>query len=208
MIIFLGLALLAWGLRDMRGFFSNPVRSVFAVLVVIQSLSAAWTVYQTPPHFEHEHRFDLARWHAYTFETIFVLAAYGDRKLILAWDENMPLRWVGVALYLIGLALSFWANISWVRHLQSAGELAMDNPVMIFEGPFKWIRYPAMVSLTFYCLGFALMFRSWTGLVLMLPLIWGIINRINNMEKIFETRYSRNWPIRRHTSKRLIPYVY
>ena len=206
--IFLGLALLAWGLGYLPSYFSSPVRTSFAIIVAIQSLFQAWVVYAKPPHAEPEHRLDLARWHAYLFETIFVLAAFGDRRGILAWDENISLRWVGVAIYLTGLALSFWSNITWLNHLRREGERAKEIPVLIFEGPFQWIRYPSLLSLAFYCLGFTFMFRSWVGLVLMLPLIWGIINRINNIEKVFEVRYKKVWAMRRHSSKRIIPYLY
>jgi len=206
--IFWGLAFLAWGPAYLAAYFSNPVRTSFAVIVAVQSLFQAWVVYKTPPHAQPEHRLDLARWHAYMFETIFVLAAFGDRRDILAWDENIPLRWVGMAIYLIGLALSIWSNITWLNHLHREGQRAKEISALIFEGPFQWIRYPSLLSLTFYCLGFTLMFRSWVGLVLMLPLIWGIINRINNVEKVFEVRYKKIWAIRRHTSKRIIPYLY
>jgi len=206
--IFLGLALLAWGPSYLAGYFSNPVRTSFVVIVAVQSLFIAWIVYRMPPHTGPEHRLDLARWHAYMFETIFVLAAFGDRRGILTWDENMPLRWAGVGIYLIGLTLSIWSNITWVNHLRREGARAMENPVLIFEGPFKWIRFPSLLTLTIYCLGFVLMFRSWVGLVLMLPLMLGIINRIRSMEKVFEVRYKRIWAMRRHTSKRFIPYLY
>jgi protein-S-isoprenylcysteine O-methyltransferase Ste14 len=206
--IFLGLALLAWGVEDLTGYFSNLVRAIFVAVVVLQSLFGAWIVYRTPPHPGQEHRFDLAHWQSYVFETIFVLASFGDRRNILAWDENMPLRWLGMGLYLIGFALSCWANITWVNHLRRERERAMAIPVLIFEGPFRWIRYPSLLSLAFYCLGFALMFRSWVGLVLMLPLFWGIVNRIDSTEKIFEQRYKRTWALRRHASKRIIPYLY
>ncbi len=84
----------------------------------------------------------------------------------------------------------------------------MKHPVLLFEGPFKQIRYPFMVHLVFYCLGFSILFRSWIGVVLIIPLIGGIINRINNLEKIFEVQYKSIWPLRRHTSKRIIPYLY
>ena len=206
--IFLGLALLAWGPAHLIAYFSNPVRTGFAGIVAIQSVFTAWIVYVTPPHAGPEHRLDVARWHAYIFETIFVLAAFGDRRGILTWDENLALRWTGAAIYLIGFALSVWSNTTWTNHLRREGERAKEIPVLIFDGPFQWIRYPSLLSLTFYCLGFTLMFRSWAGLVLLLPLIWGIINRIENMEKIFEVRYRKIWPMRRHTSKRFIPFLY
>jgi protein-S-isoprenylcysteine O-methyltransferase Ste14 len=206
--IFLGLAVLAWGAKDIKGFLSNPVRAGFVIVVLAQALINAWMMYRMPPHPGHEHRFDLARWHSYMFETIFVLAAFGDRRYLMVWNENVPLRWLGLGIYLIGLSLSIWANITWVNHLRNEGEHAFAHPVLLFDGPYRWIRYPSMLNLAIYCLGFAIMFRSWLGLILMVPLIWGIINRIDNMEKVFAVEYKRNWPLRRLHSKRLIPYLY
>lgn len=206
--ILMGLPFLAWGLDDLAGFFSNPVRISYIVVVAIQALLHAWMTYTSPPEPPHEHRFDMARWHAYMFETIFVLSAFGDRRNILTWIETPSLRWLGLGIYLIGAALSVWANLTWVNHLRNAGERAFDDPVLLFEGPFKWIRYPSMLALIFYCLGFAIAYRSWIGLALMFPLLAGMINRINNFERIYAEQYQKIWPLRRHTSKRIIPFLY
>jgi len=207
-IVILGLSLLAWGWDDIPAFFTNQSRTAFSFVVLTQSLINATIAYVTPSQPEHEHHFDLARWHSFMFETIFVLAAFGDRRNILVWNDNLPLRWAGLGIYSIGLALSIWANLTWIKHLQREGKRAFENPVLLFDGPFKMIRYPSLVHLVFYCLGFAIIFRSWAGLVLIIPLIGGIINRINNMEKVFEVQYKKIWPLRKHTSKRLIPFLY
>ena len=47
--IYLGLPLLAWGVNDLSGFLSNPVRTGFLVIVIISALISAWLVYITPP---------------------------------------------------------------------------------------------------------------------------------------------------------------
>jgi protein-S-isoprenylcysteine O-methyltransferase Ste14 len=206
--VLLGLAFLAWGLDTLPAFFSSPARAAFSLVVLLQALINAGMAYVSPPEPKHKHRFDLASWHSFLFEAIFVLAAFGDRRNVLAWQENLPLRWVGLGIYLIGYAFSIWTNLTWIKHLQREGPRAMEHPVLLFEGPFKRIRHPSMVYLVLYCLGFAILFRSWLGLILIIPLIGGIINRINNLEKIFEVRYKNIWPLRRHTSKRLIPYLY
>lgn len=207
-LVLLGLAFLAWGLDELPAFFSNPARAAFSFVVLIQSLLNAAMAYVTPPEPKHEYRFDIASWHSFMFEAIFVLAAFGDRRDALVWQENLPLRWAGLGIYLIGYTLSMWTNLTWIKHLQREGSRAMEHPVLLFEGPFKRIRYPFMMYLVFYCLGFAILFRSWIGLVLMIALIGGIVNRINNLERIFEVRYKNIWPLRRHTSKRIIPYLY
>jgi len=206
--IFLGLPLLAWGMDDLHGFLSNPVRAGFFGVVILSALISACLVYVTPPQPEGEPRFDLARWHAYMFETIYVLSAFGDRRGILAWAENPALRWTGLGIYLIGTGISIWSNLTWVNYLRREAERAVDNPALLFEGPFHWIRYPSLLYLAIYCLGYAFMFRSWVGLFLMIPLMAGILNRIDNMEKINAERYKRVWPLRRHTSKKIIPYLY
>jgi protein-S-isoprenylcysteine O-methyltransferase Ste14 len=206
--VLLGLAFLAWGLDALPAFFSNPVRATFSLVVLLQALITAGMAYVSPPEPKYEHRFYLASWHSFMFQAILVLAAFGDRRNVLAWQENLSLRWVGLGIYLIGYAFSIWTNLTWIKHLQREGPRAMEHPVLLFEGPYKRIRHPSMVYLVLYCLGFAILFRSWVGLVLIIPLIGGIINRINNLEKIFEVRYKNIWPLRRHTSKRLIPYVY
>ena len=207
-LIYLGLPLLAWGADDLIGFLSNLVRASFFVVAIVYALIMAWLVYITPPQPDDEHRFDLGRWHAYMFESIIVLSAFGDRRGILAWSENPALRWLGLGIYLIGAGISIWANFTWVNHLRGEAGLAVDNPVLLYEGPFHWIRYPTMLYLAIYCLGFVLMFRSWVGLFMLLPLIAGILNRINRLEKIFAEKYKRTWPLRRHASKKIIPFLY
>ena len=206
--IYLGLPLLAWDTNDIRGFLSNPVRASFCVLVIASAFFSAGLVYITPPRPDGEYRFDLARWHAYMFETIFVISAFGDRRGILAWTENQGLRWAGLGIYLVGTGISIWSNLTWVNHLRREAERAVEEPALLFEGPFHWIRYPSFLYLSIYCLGVVLMFRSWAGLVLMIPLFGGIINRINSLEKIFAEKYKRVWPLRRHTSKKFIPFLY
>jgi len=206
--IYLGLPLLAWGGNDLTGFLSNPVRVGFCVVVIASAFFSGWLVYMTPQHSLEEHRFDLNRWHLYMFETIFVLSAYGDRRSILAWAENPTLRWLGLGIYLIGTGLWAWTNLTWVNHLRREAERAVENPVLLYEGPFHWIRYPTLLILAIHCLGYVLIFRSWVGLFLMIPLIIGIINRIDLMEKIFAEKYKRTWALRRHTSKKFIPFLY
>jgi protein-S-isoprenylcysteine O-methyltransferase Ste14 len=202
------LPLLAWGVDDLPGFFSNQVRITFAIIVMMQALITAWMVYITPPQPKHEHPLDLTHWQIDMYHFVFILAAFGDRRNILVWSENPPLRWVGLGIYLIGTMLSIWANLTWVNHLRREIGRAYVDPALLVDGPFKFIRHPGLLSLFIYSLGFSLAFRSWVGLVLLVPLAAGFIHRINNMEKDFAEQYKDIWYLRRHTSKRLFPFLY
>lgn len=202
------LPLLGWGMNDLSGFFSNQARSAFAMIVLMQALLGAWLVNIAPPQPKREPHIDMTHWQIDMYHVIFILAAYGDRRMVLAWAENMPLRWVGLGIYLVGVALSLWANLTWINHLRNGVEGAQVHPVLLFNGPYKYIRHPGLLCLVIYSLGFALAFRSWVGLVLLIPLIAGFTHRIKNMELDFAEQYKQLWPLRRHTSKRLFPFLY
>ena len=206
--IFLGLPLIAWGMDASSAFFANPARICFACAVGLQAALSAWLLYSSPPRQPAAHLYNISHLHANLFEAILIVSAFGDRRNLVIWGESAVLRWVGVGIYLCGLALSVWSNVTWVRHLRSAGAAAAKDPVLLFEGPFKWIRYPSMVYLFVYTAGAATLFRSWIGLVLLLPLIGAIVNRVNNLDRMYAEQYKKIWPLRRHTSKRLIPYLY
>jgi protein-S-isoprenylcysteine O-methyltransferase Ste14 len=204
--IMLGLALLAWGVDDLVGFFSNPVRTGIAALALIQALLTGWMIYQMPerPHQAH----DPEHWHYSLSELIFILSAFGDRRNVLIWTENPALRWVGLGLYLLAAVYSAWANLTWLNHLRREAERACDHPVLLTEGPFKWIRYPSLLGLIFYSLGFALAFRSWVGLFFLIPLTILILRRVNLWDQTYAARYKHLWALRSQNSKRLIPFLY
>jgi hypothetical protein len=59
-----------------------------------------------------------------------------------------------------------------------------------------------------YSLGFAIAFRSWSGLVFMIPLNYISLRRINILEKIYAEHYKLARELRCQMSKRIIPFVY
>lgn len=206
--ILLGLPLLAWGLDNIPSFFTHPIRIAFALIVALEALVHAWLVYITPPQPEQEPFFDLARWQAYMFETIFVVASFSDRRNILVWEDTLPLRCAGLGIYVLAESFAIWARFTWAHYLRRHPTPAIDDPVLFTGGPYQWLRHPVMLSLFFRCLGFAIAFRSWSGLVLLLALATGIYNRVHNLEKVFARRYPRQWPERSRSSWRVVPWVY
>ena len=202
------LPLLAWGVDDLPGFFSNQVRMTFAVIVMVQALIGAWLVYIIPTQPNHEQPIDLAHWQIDMYHFIFILAAYGDRRAILVWAENPSVRWAGLGIYLAGAVLSVWATLTWVNHLRRETGRVQADPVLLFDGPYQFIRHPGLLCIIIYCLGFALAFRSWVGLALLIPLTAGFIHRIKNMDRDFAEQYKQVWTLRCNTSKRLFPFLY
>jgi protein-S-isoprenylcysteine O-methyltransferase Ste14 len=204
--VMLGLAWLAWGLDNLAGFFSNPVRASLAAIAIAQALILGWIIYRMPerPHQPH----DPEHWHYSLSELVFILSAFGDRRNVLTWAENPSLRWVGLGVYLLAAVYTLWANLAWLNHLLREAERACEHPVLLTEGPFKWTRYPTLLGLTFFSLGFALAFRSWVGLVLLIPLTYIILRRVSLWDQMYAERYKSIWVVRSQTSKRLIPFLY
>ncbi|RPH61446.1 MAG: hypothetical protein EHM81_04235 [Chloroflexi bacterium] len=208
LFILIGLAWLAWGLDDFGGFLSNPVRLAYVTLIVAQTLFIGWLLLRIPPNPDHEQHRDLEHWHYSLVELIYILSAFGDRRNILAWVENPALRWAGLGIYLLGMIYAAWANITWVNHLRREGGSALDNAVLLTEGPYRWVRYPSLLMLAFYGLGFALAFRSWTGLAIFVPLLVTIARRASLWDKDYAARYKKAWDLRARESKRIIPFLY
>jgi protein-S-isoprenylcysteine O-methyltransferase Ste14 len=202
----LGLPLLAWGMDDPPGFFSNPARTCIAGIVILKALLLAWIIFHLPerPHQPH----DPEHWHYTLLELGFILSAFGDRRNVLAWAENPTLRWIGVGIYLAAALYFIWANLTWLNHLTREAENAVESPTLISEGPYQWTRYPTLLSVFFYSLGFALAFRSWVGLAFLPPLAWVIVRRAHLWDRAFAIRFKQAWGMRCQTSKRLIPYLF
>jgi protein-S-isoprenylcysteine O-methyltransferase Ste14 len=108
----------------------------------------------------------------------------------------------------LGAAFSTWTNLTWAVHLRREAGVALSDPVLLSAGPYKSIRYPSLLYLIFYCLGFAILFRSWIGLALIIPLIAAILYRIRHLEAAYARQYKKVWPLRCRTSWRIIPYLY
>jgi protein-S-isoprenylcysteine O-methyltransferase Ste14 len=206
--ILLGLPLLAWGGGDLARFFSHPARAAYAAAVGLHALILACQVYFAPYEPAHHGYDGLPKWQSYMFELTLIIAAYSDARSALTWDENAALRWVGLGVYLLGSALSLWSNQAWTLRLRSMGAEAAGHSSLLTSGPFRWIRHPYLLTLFFYCTGVSLLYRSWLGLVLLVPLTAAVINRINHLERELARDYGRAWMLRCQTSKRILPFLY
>lgn len=203
-----GLPLIAWGLGDLAGFLSNPARASFIGVVAAQALALAWLSFVAPLEPKREWRSILGHYHADLFEFIFILVAYNDRRSMLTMPENVLLRFTGLAIFLAGMLIPISANFTWVRHLRNEPGDENDHPVLLNKGFYRWVRYPKQLALLLECLGAALIFRSWAGLVLLVPELASILNQIGVMERAFSEQYRRAWQARCQSSKKLIPFLY
>ena len=208
LVYLLGVALLGWGVSDLRGFFSHPVRLSFAGVVIVYGLVQFFLVIRFPARVRLKILEENEHWHYTLTQLISILAAYGDKRDVVTWMENPTMRWAGIGVIGLAAIYSTWANWTWVSHVQHAGESAQPDPALISNGPFRWTRYPILLILFLYASGIALIFCSWMGLILLVPLVGIIAKRLHYWEKSYPEHYGKEWTSRRQTSKRIIPFLY
>jgi protein-S-isoprenylcysteine O-methyltransferase Ste14 len=206
--IMIGLPLLGWGLEDVAGFFASPVRAAFVGVATAQALINAWLIYGKPLPPQPDGQFEPFHSHFDIIEAIFFLVAFSTRRDSMTWNASLLLGWLGLGIYSIGSGLSLWTNSTWVNYLRREGGRAHGGPALLRTGPFRWIRYPGLLCLGLYSLGFSLMFQSWLGLAFMIPLIVIFQRRIKILEVENAVAYPKDWPARCQNSKRIIPFVY
>jgi protein-S-isoprenylcysteine O-methyltransferase Ste14 len=56
--------------------------------------------------------------------------------------------------------------------------------------------------------GVSLLFRSWVGLALCLPVLWVLIDRIRDEEAVLQQEFGPAWRNYTQRSWRLLPYLY
>jgi protein-S-isoprenylcysteine O-methyltransferase Ste14 len=78
---------------------------------------------------------------------------------------------LGIALLLLGLAIAIPAR----RTLRAAGtnvDPMRPATAIVTSGPYRYSRNPLYVALTLLYSGLTLMFDTWWGIVLLLPVLW------------------------------------
>ena len=119
--------------------------------------------------------------------------------LVLHWFGPLPIlrvwvgRWLGAALLALGLAI-----VLWVAHtLRAAGtnvDPLLPTTAIVITGLFRFSRNPIYVGLTLMYLGLTLVFNTWWGIVLLVPLLMtmhrGVVQR---EERYLEQKFGETY---------------
>jgi len=134
------------------------------------------------------------------FSSISVAAAYSPLLTRL-----VP---IGVALYLIGMILRWYAILYLGRFFTVNVAIAADHRV-IDTGPYKYIRHPSYSGALLIFLGMGISFQNWLGLaVLLIPTTLAFLWRINVEEQALRGALGEAYVNYSARTRRLIPGVY
>ena len=200
----LGLAVLGWGGAP---FFSDSARITLVIVTFLVAVAAMFAGGSLSPGVREDRR---NRWVLGVFGIVGLLdgfvPAYTDR--IGFWTINSEaIRWVGVALFAVGCGLRLWPVFVLGRRF--SGLVAIQSGhTLVTTGIYSIIRHPSYLGMMLMVLGWALVFRSVAGLVLLASMLPPLVGRIRAEERLLESAFGDEYRgYVRHTS-RLVPGVY
>jgi protein-S-isoprenylcysteine O-methyltransferase Ste14 len=216
LIPLIGLPLLGWGIDDLRGFLSIYPRLGFVLVAAVPGLAEAYYVIKAGErnNLSKGEESKLVRRQSVVlhviapllFGTLFFLP-FADRRSIGVMMAGQVVRWLGLVLYGLGFVLTSWARAALGR-MYSGQVTIQKSHQLIKAGLYRYIRHPVYLGMLCSALGLSFLFRSWIGLVAMVPILVGLLFRIRDEEVVLHKEFGSEWVTYCQQSWRFIPYLY
>ncbi len=212
LILFVGLALLGWGLGDLSGFFSHPARLIYVISIFVsQTLLVAIYPDLGQGGGEGESPVPRQRTAVLLLQIlsigVVVAAPFSDRRDLMTFAESNFIRFLGLSFFLLGFGLMNWAEISLGRQFSVQVTLQKEHE-LITGGIYRYLRHPRYLGIIVFNFGFSLIFRSWFALIVSIGLLGVLIWRIQDEEALMHLEFGEEWEQYAQRSWRLIPFIY
>lgn len=210
-VIFVGLPLVGWGVTDMRGFFAEPARLIYAVVtVLLQLIIIVWLPEAGRTRSQAQKTVPRQRLSLFLLQVIpmaiLLVGPYCDRRSIavIGWDAW---RYVGLLLFAFGFIAMHGAEAALGRQF-SVQVTIQEEHRLVTTGPYRYLRHPRYLCIIFFTLGIALIFRSWLALLLVAMLTVALLWRIHDEEALLHEAFGAEWEAYARRTARLIPPIY
>jgi protein-S-isoprenylcysteine O-methyltransferase Ste14 len=134
------------------------------------------------------------------------LPPFTDRRELLTFDGD-TVRWIGLVLFVIGGLLRIWPVVVLGRRY-SMFVTIQEHHDLITDGPYRWVRHPFYLGGIVTTVGWALLFRSLLGLLLVAASLVVIVPRMRAEEALMESQFGDAYAAYRRRSWRLLPPLY
>jgi protein-S-isoprenylcysteine O-methyltransferase Ste14 len=203
--LYLGLAIWGWG--GWPAFMAHPARIGAAVAIVILSAAAMFT----SGNITSGQREDTKnRWILLPFLILSIvlgwLPAYTDRQDIWALDGDL-VRYLGLAMFFFGSVLRLVAVFVLGRRFSGLVAIQEGHELMT-DGLYRVIRHPSYLGLLIGIFGWALIFRSLIGVLILLLFLPPLVARKNSEEALLESEFGERYADYRKRTWRLLPFLY
>jgi len=216
LIPLIGLPLLGWGIDDLRGFFSIYPRLGLVVAAAIPGLAEANYIMNAGErdNLSRGEESKLVRRQSLVllligpllFGLLFFLP-FADRRSIGVMMAGQVVRWLGLVLHGLGLVMMSWAR-NVLGRMYSGQVTIQKSHKLIKTGLYRYIRHPLYLGMLSSVLGLSFLFRSWIGLIAVIPILVGLLFRIKDEEGILHKEFGLEWETYCQQSWRFIPYLY
>jgi protein-S-isoprenylcysteine O-methyltransferase Ste14 len=114
----------------------------------------------------------------------------------------------GLALFVLGLALTVWAYHTLGRFFSLEVQIQNDHNI-VDSGPYRVLRHPGYTGVAFGFLGLGIALQSWVSvLVLLLATTAAFAYRVHVEEKFLVAELGDEYVRYMARTKRIIPYVW
>lgn len=212
LLIFVGLALMGWGLAGLPLFFENPARTAYVLVIAVLQIAAIWYNPQVGRYNEQRqsgvprHELDLILIQLFSLGIV-VLAPFSDRRSLLVLGFGDIGRYIGLFLVVPGFLLMQAAEKYLARQFSIVVTL-QENHKLIQSGPYKYIRHPRYLGILIFFLGIALTFRSLLAVLVAAAMIPVLVWRIRAEEALLAGEFGEAWEAYRRKSWRILPFIY
>ena len=201
------LALAIFGRGGFAAFFAHPPLVATAIVLLALGVAALFTESNVSSG-EREDRSN--RW---------VLAAFGVLGLLLgylpAYTDRIDfwtfggegVRWLGVVLFAAGGVLRLWPVFVLGKRFSGLVAIQHDHK-LVTNGIYSLIRNPSYLGMLVNAIGWALVFRSGVGLILVALLVPPLIARIRAEEALLRSQFGAEYDAYFARTWRLVPGVY
>src|SRR5579883_2508397 len=204
-LLYLGLAILGAG--GAAAFFSRPALALLAAVFFALSGAAVLAGGNMSPGIREDRS---NRWVIAPLALTGFIAAYlpacTDRYDFWTFDGD-AVRWLGVALFAAGGALRLWPVFVLGRRFSGLVAIQPGHR-LVTDGAYRFIRNPSYLGMIVTALGWALAFRSGTGLLLTALLLPPLLARIRAEEALLHAQFGAAYDAYRARTARLIPGLY
>ena len=200
-----------WGFDDLSSFFVHPARAGFvavalASLVWIMALRLELTPFRPGVRPVGWQRAGLVLLFLTAVSLVFFLS-YADRHSILTFSEFDFVRYIGLAFYAGGNAVSIVALRALGKQYSGYVTLQEDHQ-LVDTGIYATIRHPIYLRILLVTAGLPLIFRSWLFLPVFVLGALFVRYRIGQEEKLLAEVFGERFHSYAVRTRRLIPYLY
>lgn len=216
MVVYLGLSMLGWGLTDWQGFFSEPTRLAYAMIVFLFALATGIQAYHSLQGIQDnqdEIGKRIRRQSIIGLVLVLILFAglialpYTSRRGMAVFSAPPSVGWMGAMLSALGYLLIFWSGLAFGRQYSAEVTIQKDHQ-LITTGLYRLIRHPRYAGILYLTIGITLLYHTWIGIALF-PIVLGLILfRIHDEENLLKSEFRQTWEKYCQSSWRLIPYIY